>query len=111
LGSTDAAAPTVTVAPTDTATDQAATVNIVWTFNEAIQASDVTAANFFAIKADGTPVPGALTVDTDHKIVTLNPTDPLTAGADYISICTTGVHDLAGNALAANCVASFGIQA
>ena len=107
----DTAAPTVTVAPVDAAVNQAATVNVVWTFNEAIQSALVTAANFFCIKADGTAVPGALSIDTAAKVVTLNPTDPLTAGADYISICTTGVKDLSGNALAENCTANFGIQA
>ncbi len=107
----DVAAPTVTVTPIDTATDQAATVNVVWTFNEAIQAALVTAANFFVIKADGTAVPGALSIGTSDTVVTLNPTDALEAGASYISICTTGVKDLSGNALAAACVANFAIQA
>jgi phi13 family phage major tail protein len=109
--SPDTTPPTVTVTPIDTAANQAATVNVVWTFDEAILPACVTAANFFLIKADGTAVPGALSIGTNDTVVTLNPTDPLTAGADYISICTTGVKDKSGNALAANCVANFGIQA
>lgn len=109
--SPDVAAPTVTVTPVDAAANQAATVNIVWTFNEAILPALVTAANFFVIKADGTAVAGALTIGTSDTVVTFNPTESLTAGADYISICTTGVKDKSGNALAANCVANFGIQA
>lgn len=109
--SPDTTAPTATVAPIDAAANQAATVNIVWTFDEAIMPSCVTAANFFVIKADGTAVPGALTIDAAHEVVTLNPTDPLAAGADYISIATTGVMDKSGNHLAAAVVANFGIQA
>lgn len=113
----DTTPPTVTVAPIDTATNQAATVNVVWTFDEAILASlvtdDPTGTNpyFFVMKADGTAVAGALTIGTNDTVVTFNPTDNLTAGADYVSICTTGVKDKSGNALAANCVANFGIQA
>jgi phi13 family phage major tail protein len=114
--SPDVTPPTVTVAPIDAAANQAATVNIVWTFNEAILASQVTdhpdETNplFTVMKADGTIVEGALTIGTSDTVVTFNPTENLTAGADYISFCK-GVKDKSGNALAAPCVANFGIQA
>lgn len=109
--SPDTTAPTVTVAPVDAATNQAGTVNVVWTFDKAILAACVIPANFFVIKADGTAVPGALSIGTDDTVVTFNPTDNLTAGADYIAIATTGVKDKSGNALAAACVSNFSIQA
>ena len=107
----DVTPPTVTVTPIDTAANQVATVNIVWTFDEAILPECVTAANFFVIKADGTPVPAALSIGTNDTVVTLNPTDPLDAGGAYISIATTGIKDKSGNALAANCTANFGVAA
>lgn len=114
--SPDTTPPTVTVAPVDAAANQAATVDIVWTFDEAILASQVTdnpdeTNPFFTVmKADGTIVAGALTIGTNDTIVTFNPTAPLTAAADYISFCK-GVKDKSGNVLAAPCVANFGIQA
>jgi phi13 family phage major tail protein len=107
----DTTPPTVTVAPVDGAANQAAAVNVVWTFDEPILPSCVTGANFFVMKDDGTAVAGALSIDAAHEVVTFNPTENLTAGADYISIATTGVKDKSGNALAAACVANFGIQA
>jgi phi13 family phage major tail protein len=114
--SPDTTPPTVTVTPIDTATDQAATVNVVWTFDEAIlpaQVTDDPTGNnpfFTLLKADGTVVAGALTIGTSDTVVTFNPTENLAAGADYISIAK-GVRDKSGNVLAAACVANFGIQA
>jgi len=112
--SPDTTPPTVTVVPIDTATNQLAAVNIVWTFDEAILASQVTGdpdetnQYFTVMKSDGTIVAGALTIGTNDTIVTFNPTDPLAAGADYISFCK-GIKDKSGNVLAAPCVANFGI--
>jgi len=112
----DTTPPTVTVAPIDTASNQAGSVNIVWTFSEAILASQVTDdpdetnTYFTVMKADGTIVAGALSIGTSDTVVTFNPTSDLTAGADYISICK-GIKDKSGNVLAAACVANFGIQA
>lgn len=104
----DVTAPTVTVSPVDAAAGVAVGANVVWTFSEAIQASDVVAANFFVVKAsDGTAVPGALSIDVDHKIVTLNPTSNLDAATAYIAFATTNIEDLAGNALAANSITNF----
>jgi len=114
--SPDTTPPTVTVAPIDTATNQAAAVNVVWTFNEAILPTQVTDdpdetnVYFTVMKADGTIVAGALSIGTSDTVVTFNPTDPLAAGADYISMAK-GVKDKSGNVLAAACIANFGIQA
>jgi len=114
--SPDTTPPTVTVVPADAATNQSAAVNIVWTFDKAILASQVTdnpdeTNPFFTVmKADGTIVAGELTIGTNDTVVTFNPTASLTAGAEYISFCK-GVKDKSGNVLAAACVANFGIQA
>lgn len=107
LGTADTTAPTVTVSPIDGAVGVAVGSNIVWTFSEAIQARDVTGANFFVIKADGTDVAGALSIGTNNTVVTFDPTANLSALTDYIAIATTNVKDLAGNALAANRVINF----
>jgi len=107
----DAVAPTATVVPADAAINQLATVNVVWTFDKAILAAYVTAANFFVIKSDGTAVAGALSIGTNDTVVTFTPTAPLTAAAAYIAIATTGVKDKSGNALAANLVSNFTIAA
>jgi phi13 family phage major tail protein len=103
----DITPPTVTVVPADAATGVAKTANIVWTFNEAIDPSKVTAANFILMENDGTIIPGALTLDGTGKIVTLDPTAALDGTTEYIAICTTNVTDLAGNRLAAASVANF----
>ncbi|HWQ89523.1 MAG TPA: major tail protein [Desulfitobacteriaceae bacterium] len=106
--SADTTPPTVATSPLDGATDVAISANMVWTFNEAIDSGKVTAANFFLLKAsDGNLVAGALSLDGTGKIVTLNPTNNLDAGAAYIGICTTNVTDLAGNALVAIEVTNF----
>jgi len=112
--SPDTTPPTVTVTPIDTATEQVVTVNIVWTFDEAILASQVTNdpdetnPYFTVMKSDGTIVAGALSIGTSDTVVTFNPTDSLTNSADYISFAKS-VKDKSGNVLAAPCVANFSI--
>jgi hypothetical protein len=103
----DVAAPTVVVSPLDTATDVAVAADITWTFNEEIDKSCVKASNFFLMKADGTAVAGALTVNTGGTVVTFNPTSNMAANTDHVAICTTAVKDLVGNALAAISVSNF----
>lgn len=104
----DTAAPTVTVVPANNATAVVVSANIVWTFNEAIQASTVSDANFLVQKADGSGVvAGSLTLDSTGKIVTFDPTANLTAATQYMGIVTVGVKDLAGNALAAPSITKF----
>lgn len=108
LGTTDSTAPTVATAPLDAAVDVAVTANFVWTFSEAIMASDMTDANFFLMEAsDGTLVAGALNIGTGNTVVTLDPTQNLGASTTYIAVCTTNIRNLAGIPLAANNVASF----
>jgi len=104
----DTTAPTVSTTPADAAADVAVTANMVWTFDEAIDVTKVTPANFFLMKAaDGSLVAGTLTIDGTNKIVTLDPTVNLTAATPYIAICTTNVTDVSGNNLAATSVTNF----
>lgn len=108
--SADTTAPTVTVTPTDAATDQVATVNVVWTFSEAIDPNTITSSNFFVVKvSDGTQVAGALTYNASRTVVTFDPTASLTAGAAYIAFATTNIQDDAGNKLAATSITNFSI--
>lgn len=104
----DKTAPTVTAVPADSATSVAADSNVVWTFSKAIDTSTVTASNFMLLNAStGDTAAGTLSVDGTGKIVTLNPTENMTAGATMIAIATTNVHDLAGNKMAVNNVTNF----
>lgn len=105
----DATAPTVTVSPADSDANVAVTANITWTFSQPISPSFVNSSNFFLFKeSDGSIVAGALSINAEKTVVTLNPTASLTASsAKYKAICTTNVKSLAGTALAANSVVSF----
>jgi len=98
---------TCTPSPADEDGGVAVGINVTWTFNNAIQASDVNGANFMLVKADGSVVPGALSIDTDHKVVTLNPTVDLGATSTYIAIASKNVRDIYGQTLAANSVTNF----
>jgi len=107
-GAPDITAPTATILPLDGAIDVAITANVVWTFSEAIYASDVGSSNFFLIKAsDGTLVAADLSINGLHTIVTLNPTGSLGNSTAYIAVATSNVKDLAGNHLAQNKVTDF----
>ena len=104
-GSPDTTAPTVSsTTPTDGATGQSATVNIVFNFSEDIVFDE---GNYAITKADGTSVAFAAT-KTDSDTVTLNPTPSLDSAGVYIAIAT-GVRDMSGNMLAAPHVINFTI--
>ncbi|MEN6349337.1 MAG: major tail protein [Syntrophomonas sp.] len=98
----------VTLSPLDAASGVAVSDNMTWTFNNAIQASDVTAGNFFVMDPDdGSLIAGALSIDTNHKVVTFNPTSNLSASTGYIMICTKGVRDIYGQTLSATSIGNF----
>ena len=104
----DTTPPTVIVSPLDAAENVAVSANVEWTFSEAINPACVVARNFLLIKAsDGSVIAGALSINGAGTVVTFNPTSNLSAGAAYIAIATTGIRDLAGNALAAAEVTNF----
>jgi len=108
VGGTIPGALTVTLDPLDAATDVVVSSNITWTFNNAIQASDLTDANFFIMKAtDGTLVAGTLSIDATQKVVSFDPTANLSASTAYIMICSKNVHDVYGQSLADNSVGNF----
>jgi hypothetical protein len=59
------------------------------------------------MKADGTAVAGALSLDATGKIATFKPTSNLTAATAYIAIASTGIKSLTGIALTAPVVINF----
>jgi phi13 family phage major tail protein len=82
--------------PTDGATGISVSANQTLTFNNALTAGAVN--NVVLVKADGTVIAGAITLDATKKIVTINPTASLDASSVYI--ITYGVTDIYGQTLA-----------
>ncbi|MTI82584.1 MAG: hypothetical protein FH756_01535 [Firmicutes bacterium] len=104
----DTTAPTVqSVTPVDGASSVALDSTVVWTFDKAIQASNVTAANFFVLDAADTVVAGSLSINSDRTQVTWTPNANMANSTEHRAIVTTGVRDLAGNALASPSVTTF----
>lgn len=101
----DATPPTVTF--TDPA-DGANAVNVATTvrvaFDEAMDCATLNAATFTVLQGD-VPVPGVVTCAA--QAATFTPTSALDAGAAFTATVTTGVKDLAGNALGADYVWAF----
>jgi hypothetical protein len=106
-GSTlDAVAPTVSSTdPSDAGTGVAVNKKVAATFSEAMDPSTVTAATFTLTAPNAAPVSGAVTyVGTT---ATFTPAASLAANTTYTATVTTGVTDLAGNALASNAAWTF----
>lgn len=102
------AALTITPVPADAATGVVVSANLTWSFNNAINASQVTNTNFFLVKStDGTLVAGALSIDATCKIVTLDPTANLTATTAYIAVASNAVKDIYGQSIAMNTITNF----
>jgi len=57
--------------------------------------------------AGSTPIPAAVSLDTSLEIVTVNPNANLTSSTTYTLIVSTGVKDLAGNAMQTASITSF----
>ncbi|MDT0168094.1 Ig-like domain-containing protein [Pseudarthrobacter sp. BRE9] len=102
-GSPDITAPTVTAtSPAAGATGVAVTGNVAGTFSESMDPSTIT-SNTFTLTDGTTTVPAAVTYDAAGKVATLNPDADLASGTKYTATIkggTSGVKDIAGNALA-----------
>jgi len=109
FGAADSTPPTMaSITPALNATGIATVSTVAWVFSEAIQPGCVTKDNFFLVKdSDGTIVTGALVQSNLNKTVTLTPGAALTSGAVYRPVYSSGVKDLAGNAIAAQYVSKF----
>ncbi|MFP3463300.1 Ig-like domain-containing protein [Arthrobacter globiformis] len=104
-GGADTTAPTVTgTAPAAGATGAAVTANVTGSFSEAMDASTVTAGTF-TLRDGATTVPAAVTYSSTNRVATLNPDASLAAGRTYTATIrggSSGVKDVAGNALASD---------
>ena len=104
---TDTTRPTViSTVPADGATAVAINQTISATFSEAMDPLTISAASFLLTGPGGALVMGTVAYDVGSRIATLTPATGLAPNAVYSATVTTGVTDLAGNALAAN----FGLE-
>ncbi len=104
----DSTAPTVTLTnPANAATGVAINKRINATFSEAIDPLAITTATFTLLGPGVTPVPGTVAYDVANRIATLVPASDLALNTTFTATLTTGIRDLAGNALASNFVWSF----
>lgn len=104
----DTTAPAVTAtAPGNLATGVALNGTAKSTFSELIDPLTVTTDTFKLAGPGTASVTGAVGYNVPDRIATFTPAAPLAAGTVYTATVTTGVKDLAGNALAANKVWSF----
>ncbi len=78
------------------------------TFSEPMDPATITTSTFtLAVTAGGASVPGVVAYDPLTDIATFNPTGNLADGTQYTATITTGVKDLAGNALVTANVTMF----
>ncbi|WP_417545611.1 ice-binding family protein [Marinobacter sp.] len=103
----DTKAPTVSSTdPANNATDFALNRSITAVFSETLDPASVNPASFTLTADSGaTSVSGA--VSYSNRLATFNPDSNLAASTLYTATLTTGVTDLAANALAANVVWTF----
>ena len=102
----DAGAPTVSSTdPADTETGVAINQNIIATFSEAMNPTTITPTTFIVIQQGVAAVPGTVTYVGTVAKLTL--TRDLIPNSIVTAMITTGVTDLAGNAMAANKTWSF----
>jgi hypothetical protein len=101
----DTTAPTVSfILPANAATGIALNTNITATFSEAMNPSTITPLTF-TLKQGNASISGAVTYV--GKTAIFHPTGNLAVSAIYTATVTTGVKDLAGNALAVTKTWSF----
>jgi uncharacterized repeat protein (TIGR02543 family) len=82
--------------------------SITATFSEAMNGSTITSTSFTLMNGStSTPVTGTVSYDAGTMTATFAPDSPLESGMSYTATITTGVTDLAGNALASDFVWSF----
>jgi len=97
----DSTVPTVSSTdPANDATDFLLNRNVTATFNESLNPSSVNATSFTLTETVSTDaVAGTVSYNDNGKVATFNPDSNLATGVNYTATLTTGVEDLAGNAL------------
>ena len=78
-------------------------------FDEAVKDTTIISANFMVVNDNngGVLEPGAVTYDPAIRTAKFQPTNPFTTFHYYTVTITTGVEDLAGNALAVDFIWTF----
>jgi len=107
----DLTPPTVTtVFPADLATGVCPNAVVSATFSEPMDPSTITSSSF-TLQTSGPPLGpllnGSVTYDAATKIASFAPSSSLVNTTTYTATMTTGVKDVAGNALASNKVWTF----
>jgi hypothetical protein len=101
----------VSTIPTDGATNVAINTTVTATFSEAMDATTISGTTFtLKTTVGGTAVTGTVTYDVPSKTATFTPSSSLSSNSGYTATITTGVKDLAGNAMAANKVFVFTVD-
>jgi len=107
--SADAAAPTVTaVSPANGTSGVPVNSTVTVTFSEAMDPTTITGTTFnLRVTSSSAAVAGSINYNSTTRVATFTPTASLTAGTGYTVTVTTGVRDLAQNALAAQFTSTF----
>jgi hypothetical protein len=91
-----------------TPVDGATSVTLInASFSKPMNAATFTAATFGVTGPGGSQLAGAIYYDAPTQVVSFVPTASLVSGSAYVATLTTGVQDLAGNALQNNRVWRF----
>jgi hypothetical protein len=110
-GSDTTTEPTDKVAPTVSSTNPqngaTGVAVITASFSEAMNPATISTASFAMSGPGVTPVTGTVSYNASTYIARFTPSSALTPGTAYSATVTTGVEDMAGNALAGNHVWSF----
>ena len=110
--SADLVNPTCTVVPLDAAAAVSVNTTVVWTFSKNLDSAAVNSANVKLIEAPvgaAAYVAGTIVLSNAGAAttITFTPTAALTAATQYLAVLTSGIKDMAGNALAAGKVTDF----
>lgn len=98
----DRTRPTVaSTTPAASATGVERTTTVTATFSERLDPSTVNPTTFTLTPAGGGALPAIVTMNTEGTVATLAPSENLAFGTTYTARLTTGIEDVAGNALAA----------
>lgn len=103
----DVTAPKITLThPVDGSINAARNTSINATFNEDMDAAtiDITSFTLEKTASPGVLITGVVTINSAHKIATLNPSSNLDASTQYTATVTTAATDNAGNALVAGTI-------
>ncbi len=104
---TDAAPNVVSTIPLNNAINVSTDTDISAEFSEAMNGVTITDLTFLVVDEMLAPVEGVINYDAITKIATFNPDSDLLFDTEYTVTITTGVTDLAGNAMGGDFVWTF----